>query len=72
LGNVGDAAPGALVGLEPRDVLTVEQDLAGADRLMPDDCPQQRLLPTPLRPSTQVILPGSAVTETCRSACAAP
>jgi hypothetical protein len=30
------------------------------------------VLPTPLRPSTQVTLPGSAESETPRSACAAP
>ena len=30
------------------------------------------VLPTPLRPSTQVTLPGSADSETPRSACAAP
>ncbi len=30
------------------------------------------VLPTPLRPSTQVTLPGSAEIETPRSACAAP
>ena len=30
------------------------------------------VLPTPLRPSTQVTLPGSALSETPRSACAAP
>ena len=30
------------------------------------------VLPTPLRPSTHVTLPGSAEIETPRSACAAP
>jgi len=30
------------------------------------------VLPTPLRPNTQVTLPGSAEIETPRSACAAP
>ncbi len=30
------------------------------------------VLPTPLRPSTQVTLPGSAAIETPRKACAAP
>jgi hypothetical protein len=30
------------------------------------------VLPTPFRPMTQVILPVSAVSETERSACAAP
>src|SRR3954451_9517998 len=30
------------------------------------------VLPTPLRPSTQVTLPGSAAIDTPRSACAAP
>src|ERR1700742_4100232 len=30
------------------------------------------VLPTPLRPSTHITLPGSALIETPRSACAAP
>ena len=33
---------------------------------------RSELLPTPLRPRTQVILPISAVSETPRRACAAP
>ncbi|MFK4663961.1 hypothetical protein ABIF76_004815 [Bradyrhizobium ottawaense] len=47
--------------------------------IAPDEigyCPtmarKSEVLPTPLRPSTQVTLPGSAEIETPRSACAAP
>src|SRR5574342_189013 len=44
LGDVGDAAAGALVGLEPGDVLAVEQHAAGAGRLVADDGAEQRAL----------------------------
>jgi hypothetical protein len=38
----------------------------------PANASSRLVLPTPLRPSTQVTLPGWAVSETERSACAAP
>ena len=38
----------------------------------PASASSRLVLPTPLRPNTQVTLPGSAVSETLRSACAAP
>ena len=38
----------------------------------PTSARNRLVLPTPLRPSTQVTLPGSAFSEMPRSACAAP
>jgi len=42
------------------------------ETIRPTMARSSEVLPTPLRPSTQVTLPGSAVSETPRSACAAP
>ena len=72
LGHVGDALPGPLVGLERREVLAVEHHVPARTGWCPTMARSSELLPTPLRPSTHVTLPGSAVTETRRSACAAP
>ncbi len=73
LRHIGDAAPRALVGLERGDVVALELDrcrvLTGC---WPTSARSRLVLPTPLRPSTQVTLPGSATSETPRSACAAP
>jgi hypothetical protein len=38
----------------------------------PTSARSRLVLPTPLRPSTQVTLPGSACSDTPRRACAAP
>src|SRR5262249_20185819 len=38
----------------------------------PASASRRLVLPTPLRPSTQVTLPGSAESDTLRNACAAP
>ena len=62
LRHVGDAAPRPLVGLQAGDVLPVEQDACRAlTGWWPTMARSSELLPTPLRPSTQVILPRSAV-----------
>ena len=61
LRHVGDAAPRPLVGLELVMSCAVEQDLAArCTGWCPTMARSSELLPTPLRPSTQVILPGSA------------
>ena len=48
---------------------SIEPDAIG---YWPTIARSSEVLPTPLRPSTQVTLPGSAASETPRSACAAP
>ena len=71
-GTIGDAGAGALHGGEP--VISVppsvmEPLLTGC---WPTMARSRLVLPTPLRPSTQVTLPGSAFSEMPRNACAAP
>ena len=72
LRHIGDAAARALGRAELGDVAAVEGDRAFADRMLADERTSRLVLPTPLRPSTQVTLPGSALSDTARSACAAP
>ena len=66
-------------GREIFPLLTVEENLHTGFAPLPRDigcCPasasSRLVLPTPLRPSTQVTLPGSASSDTARSARAAP
>ena len=68
----GDAAARALDGRQRVMSLPskmIEPALTGC---WPTMARSRLVLPTPLRPSTQVTLPGSALSEMPRSACAAP
>ena len=68
----GDAEPRARVRAQAGDILALPQTLPPLMPCRPEIARSSEVLPTPLRPSTQVTCPGSAVSETSRSACAAP
>ena len=67
-----DARPGAIIRRAPVERLPLEGNLPDVSLAWPTIDLIKLVLPTPLRPSTQVILPAPAFSDTPRSACAAP